>query len=486
MIQPLANIKQIDEPAKQKIRDHYDQSSGHRERLRAKNRYYYSILVKYLQFLIPAQKKVLEVGCADGYLLEQLQPATGVGVDISEKMIEAAKARAEQRNLPHLQFHQADIEQVTFTEQFDYVVMSDLLGNLLDIQQALDNVRSACSDETRIVVHYHNILWDPILRAGEKLGLKMPQLRQNWLARADIDHFLTLSDFEIVKFERRILMPKNLPLVSWLINYGVALVPLINALCMTNFCVLRKRTRQEAANYSTTILIPCRNEKGNIRPAIERIPQFGGEQEIMFVDGHSTDGTPQEIEKVIGEYPDKDIKCFTQPGKGKGDAVRHGFARATRDILMILDADLTMPPEDLPKFYDAIASHKGEFINGTRLVYPMEEQAMRFLNILGNKFFSVVLTWLLNQPLKDTLCGTKVMSRTDYERIVAGRAYFGDFDPFGDFDLIFGAAKLNLKIVEVPIRYRDRTYGSTNISRFRHGWLLLKMTLFALKKLKMV
>ena len=486
MIQPQPHIKQIDQLAKQKIREHYDQSSGDRKRFRAKNRYYYSDLVRYLQFLIPRQQKVLEVGCADGYVLQQLEPSTGVGVDISDKMIEAAKARAGEKNLSHLQFHQADIEAVTFTEQFDYVVMSDLLGNLVDIQQALDNVRSACSDETRIVIHYHNILWDPILRAGEKIGLKMPQLRQNWLSRGDIDHFLTLSDFEIVKFERRILMPKYLPLVSWLINYCVAPMPYINALCMTNFCVLRKRPRQAASEYSTTILIPCRNEKGNIRPAVERIPQFGGEQEIMFVDGHSTDGTPQEIEQIVAEFADKDIKFFTQPGKGKGDAVRHGFARATKDILMILDADLTVPPEDLPKFYDAIASHKGEFINGTRLVYPMEEQAMRFLNILGNKFFSLVLTWLLNQPLKDTLCGTKVMWRADYERVAAGRSYFGDFDPFGDFDLIFGASKLNLKIVEVPIRYRDRTYGSTNISRFRHGWLLLKMTMFALKKLKLV
>ena len=486
MIQPLANIKQIDQPAKQKICEHYDQSSADRRQFRAKNRYYYSILVRYLQFLIPPHQKVLEVGCADGYVLEQLQPETGVGVDISKKMIDAAKARADERNLSHLQFYQADIEQVTFTEQFDYVIMSDLLGNLVDIQQALDNVRTACGDETRVIIHYHNILWDPILRLGETLRLKMPQLRQNWLSPNDIGHFLTLCDFEIVKFERRILMPKYLPLLSWLINYCVVPIPYINALCMANFCVLRKKPRQVVSKYSTTILVPCRNEKGNIRPAVERIPQFGGEQEIIFVDGHSTDGTPQEIEKIIAEFGDKDIKLFTQPGKGKGDAVRHGFARSTKDILMILDADLTVPPEDLPKFYDAIASHKGEFINGTRLVYPMEEQAMRFLNIMGNKFFSVVLTWLLNQPLKDTLCGTKVLWRADYERIVEGRSYFGDFDPFGDFDLIFGASKLNLKIVEVPIRYRDRTYGSTNISRFKHGWLLLKMTLFALKKLKLV
>ena len=153
---------------------------------------------------------------------------------------------------------------------------------------------------------------------------------------------------------------------------------------------------------------------------------------------------------------------------------------------MILDGDLTMPPEDLPKFYRALAENQGEFINGCRLVYPMEKQAMRFLNLLGNKFFSMVFTWLLNQRFKDTLCGTKALFRRDYERIQAGRAYFGDFDPFGDFDLIFGAVKQNLKVIEIPIRYRERTYGDTNIKRFKHGWLLLRMTLFAFRKVKAV
>ena len=231
-----------------------------------------------------------------------------------------------------------------------------------------------------------------------------------------------------------------------------------------------------------TIVIPCRNEKGNIRPAVERTPAFGLKQELIFVDGHSTDGTLEECHAVARQFPDKDIKVFEQAGKGKRDAVRLGFAEASHDVLFILDADLTMPPEDLPKFYNALVTGKGEFINGSRLVYAMEKQAMRFLNVLGNKFFSVALSPLLGQPLKDTLCGTKVLSKEHYAQIVANRSYFGDFDPFGDFDLLFGAAKLNLRIVEIPIRYRDRTYGSTSISRFRHGWLLLKMTLFALRK----
>jgi SAM-dependent methyltransferase len=467
---------------KEAIRESYDRLAGRRDAFRRRNLYYNKLLLTQLQFLIPAGSRVLEVGCGDGWLLRRLQPSHGVGCDLSEKMIE--KARRDSGGGDRIRFFQADIEKTRFDETFDFVIMSDLLGDLLDIQQALDNVRSACDEETRVIVVYHSIFWEPLLEVAQRLRLKSPQHHHNWLSPTDVEHFATLCDLELVSFERRVLLPKNIPLISPLVNRFVAPMPLINSLCLVNFAVLRKRRRGAARVLSTSIVIPCRNERGNIRAAIDRLPAFGGEQEILFVDGHSTDGTPDEIQQVIDERPDKKIRFFVQEGKGKGDAVRLGFAEATGDVLMILDADLTVPPEDLPKFYNALATEKGEFINGSRLVYPMERQAMRFLNILGNKFFSMALSWLLNQRLKDTLCGTKVLLKSDYEKIAAGRHYFGDFDPFGDFDLLFGAAKLNMKILEVPIRYRERTYGTTNISRFSHGFLLLRMTLFALRKLK--
>jgi SAM-dependent methyltransferase len=467
---------------KDAIRESYDRLAERRDRFRRKNRYYYKLLLRYLHFLIPAGSSVLEVGCGDGFLLSRLQPSRGLGCDLSARMVE--KARREAGSGERIEFFQADIEQTRFDESFDFVVMSDLLGDLLDIQQALENVRSACTGETRVIITYHSILWEPLLGLAQRLGLKSPQHHHNWLAPSDVGHFATLCDFELVRFERRILLPKNIPLLAPLVNRFVAPLPLLNKLCLLNVVVLRKRARPQTSDLSTTIVIPCRNEKGNIRAAVERLPQFGTEQEIIFVDGHSTDGTPDEILDVIEERRDKQIKFFVQKGTGKGDAVRLGFAEASGDVLMILDADLTVPPEELPKFYAALASGKGEFINGSRLVYPMERQAMRFLNILGNKFFSLALSWLLGQRLKDTLCGTKVLRKEAYERIAAGRGYFGEFDPFGDFDLLFGASKLNMKIVEVPIRYRERTYGTTNISRFRHGLLLLRMTFFALRKLK--
>jgi glycosyltransferase involved in cell wall biosynthesis len=298
--------------------------------------------------------------------------------------------------------------------------------------------------------------------------------------------FLQLADFEPVKREWRQLVPRSLFGLGILINRFIGTLPLVRRLSLRNYLVARPVRDAKLRKTSTTVLIPCRNEKGNIENAVKRLPDFCEDLEILYVEGNSQDGTLDEIHRVIEAYPDKDIKVLVQDGKGKGDAVRKGFDHARGDILMILDADLTVPPEDLPKFYKAISSGKGEYINGTRLVYPMDDQAMRFLNFWANRTFSVLFTWLLNQRLTDTLCGTKVLTKKNYEKIVANRSYFGEFDPFGDFDLIFGATKLNLKIVEVPIRYAAREYGETQISRFQHGWLLLRMVVFAYKKLKII
>jgi glycosyltransferase involved in cell wall biosynthesis len=312
----------------------------------------------------------------------------------------------------------------------------------------------------------------------------MPQGQQNWLSTEDISNLLALSDFEVVKREWRQLLPRRLLGLGYLVNRFIAPIAVIRRACLRNYIVARPLGTRQRLPMSATVLVPCRNERGNIEAAVQRIPRFCEDIEILFVEGHSQDGTLAEIERVISAYPDLDIKVLVQDGKGKGDAVRKGFANARGEVLMILDADLTMPPEALPKFYDVLVSGKGEFVNGSRLVYPMEQEAMRFLNLLANQVFSWLFSWLLNQRFTDTLCGTKVLTKKHYEQIAANRSYFGDFDPFGDFDLIFGACKLNLKVVEVPITYASRRYGETQISRFRHGLMLLRMVVFAFKKLK--
>ena len=360
-------------------------------------------------------------------------------------------------------------------EKYDYVLFSDLVGHLTDVQKSFLELQKVSHSQTKVLLTYYNYLWGPVL----------PSSVQNWLSPADIENLLYLSGFEVVKKGEELLLPVYIPLLSTLVNHYLARLPLLRRFCLVNYFIARPIPK-EGREYTVSVVIPARNEKGNVEAAVRRIPQLGRHTEIIFVEGGSADGTAEEIQRVIEKYPEKDIKFFRQPGRGKKDAVWEGFRHASGEVFMILDADLTVRPEDLSKFYDAIASGRGEFINGSRLVYPLERDSMRLLNILANKFFGLAFSWILGQRIKDTLCGTKVFFRKDYEKIMAGRKYFGEFDPFGDFDLLFGAAKLGLKIVDLPVRYQARAYGETQISRWRHGWLLLKMTFFGLFKLKFI
>ncbi len=480
---------------KHAIREHADRVAPERDRWITANAYFYEEDYRYTRFLIPPGQRVLDLGCGTGRLLAALEPARGVGVDLSPAMVEEARRRH-----PDLEFEVGDVEDDAVIDRlagpFDVILLSDTVGFLEDVERAFRRLHRLCHPETRIVVCYYSDLWAPVLRAAELFGQHMPQDPSNWLSGKDLAAILGLADFEVIRLEYRQLLPKRLGGVGPLVNRFVATLPGVPRLALRSYVVARPRElsspprspRSEGRSGppSVTVVVPCRNEAGNIAAAVDRIPDFCGDLEILFVEGHSSDGTVSEIQRVIAEHPDADIKLLFQDGVGKADAVRKGFDAARGDILMILDADLTVPPEDLPKFYDAITSGKGELVMGTRLVYPMEQDAMRTLNALGNKLFSLLFTWILSQRITDTLCGTKVVSRSGYDRIRAGRRYFGDFDPFGDFDLIFGAAKLNMRILEIPVRYQARTYGSTQISRFRHGLLLVRMVGVAFRKLKAV
>jgi SAM-dependent methyltransferase len=470
---------------KEGILAYFEQTAKKRLFWKNRNRFYHKSLERYFSFVIPAGSRVLEIGCGTGDLLAALKPALGAGLDFSGKMIDIAAS-----SHPDLYFRKLDIEEIPVFDDtdplgqpFDYIVLSDLLHVLWDAQKALNNIRKFCGPSTLIVISNYNFLWEPILKVGEIIGLKEKSPNSNWLSYNDIINLLEIEGFQIISDAQKLLVPKFVPLLNFIFNKVLVNLPLINQLGLVTILTARIEPGQRK-EHSVSIIIPARNEKGNIRNAIVRTPVFGVSQEFIFVEGHSSDGTFEEILEVQASFPDKKIKALKQKGRGKGDAVREGFEASESEVLMILDADLTTPPEDLPKFYEAIADGKGEFINGCRLVYPMEKEAMRFLNLLGNKFFSLFFSYLLGQRLKDTLCGTKVLLKKDYEKIKANRSYFGDFDPFGDFDLIFGAAKLNLKIVEIFVRYKERQYGSTQISRFRHGLLLLRMSIFAAFKLK--
>ena len=410
---------------------------------KARNRFYYEYIESFVRFIVPSDKHILMVS----------DPA------ISFEKIQ---------------------------DTFDYIVVTDILGKVYDIEKFLTGARARMSEDGRIVITQYSTFWEPILRLASWLRLRSPSVEQNWISPHDLQNFLHLSGFEVVKSGEMMLFPKYIPLVSAFFNTILANLWPFSSLCLIHYAIARPIPEGKVhTNPSLSIVVPARNEAGTVERIVNELPELGSFTEIIFIEGHSTDNTFAEMKRVAKEYQGaKRVLVAVQEGKGKGDAVRKGFDMATGDILAVYDADMTVPPEDMEKFYHAIVENRGEFINGSRLVYPVEKGAMRLLNFFGNKFFSFAFSAILGQPLKDTLCGTKVIWKKDYEDIKTNRAFFGDFDPFGDFDLLFGAAKLNLKIVEVPVHYRDRVYGTTNISRWKHGWLLLRMTIFAARKLK--
>ena len=465
------------------FQEHFDWVAENDAGPRKAQRSYHRQIQGLLRYHIPEGSRVLEWGSGPGELLEALKPSRGLGVDLSPKMVERAKA---ERTDPNLEFRQGDLMQEGVDEEFDAVVLDYLPGYLKDIHEAISNVRQSCHPRTRLYVLSLNYVWRPFLAVAKWFGMAMKQPESNWLSKTDLCNILELNGFEVLTRTAEQMFPFQIPLVTGFFNRFVVRLPFFRNFGMSNFIVARPVAKPRLeGDISCSVVVPARNESGNIRAALERIPELGKQTEIIFVEGNSADDTWEVIQKETAAYkgPHK-IQILQQPSKGKWDAVFAGFSVAKGDILVIQDGDLTAPPEDLPKFYEAVSEGRAEFANGCRLVYPMESEAMRFLNLLGNKFFAIALSFVLGQDFKDSLCGTKMMLRSDYERLLKRIRVLGDFDPFGDFNLLFGSAMLDLKIRDVLVRYRDRVYGDTNISRFRHGWILLKMTFFGLRKIK--
>jgi YD repeat-containing protein len=471
------------------VRRFYEAHHDGIERSRKRHRYYYDSLTRILRVRVPEGQRVLDLGCGSGHLLAALCPSDGVGIDVSAPAIREARVRYGGEHLRFLEGDASDPEVLARAGgPFDAILLVNVVTHLTDVQATLEALHAASHARTRVLIYSYSRLWQPLLRLAELLGMKYRQPPESWLPPEEIESMLSLADFEGVRSDAHLVCPAHVPLLAHLANRYVGRVPPLDAFSLVFGIIARPAPVRWAASRPTkpsvSVVIPCRNEAGHIRPLVESLPALADGSEFLFVEGHSTDDTAAVIQQAVAENPGRPLRFLKQPGKGKGDAVRFGFEQAKGDVLLILDSDMGVAPADVPKFVDALARGKCEMVNGSRLVYPMEGKAMRFLNLLANKFFAILFSWLLGQQVRDTLCGTKVLWREDYERIAANRAYFGDFDPFGDFDLLFGASRLNLRIVDLAVRYHERQYGETNISRFRHGWLRLQMSGFAARKLK--
>ncbi len=463
------------------VRDHYDRVCGARARYIAKNTYYFGQVCNLLRMIIPPGKRVLQVGCLTPDYLNAVEPSLGVGIDVSAKQASVAAER-----FPHLQFRMHENYEIGGQEIFDYILVMDV-NDQVDPISALRALRPAMNERTRIIVHHYNHFWEPIIRLAERTGLKFPLPQQNWLSPGDLQNIFTLCDWERLQIRRAVLVPKYIPLLSTLANSFLSRLPVIQHLNMINLSIARPvGPRESAQDYSVSVIVPCRNEVGNVAAAVERIPDMGRHTEIVFCDDKSTDGTGEKIRSLQKRNPGRDIKLYDGPGICKALNVWTGFDRAEGDILMILDADLTTMPEELPYFYDAIASGKAEFVNGTRFVFPMEGAAMKPLNIIGNRFFSAAFSILLGQTISDTLCGTKVLFRRDWPAVRALLGSWGTDDRWGDYALLFGAAKLHLRILDLPVHYQERFSGVTKMTgRLRNGLIMLRMCWAAFLKFKL-
>lgn len=463
------------------LKSHQTRFAPIRERWIKSNTYFYNKVERMLRFIIEPGRRVLNLRCQNGFFLDALNPSVGVGVEITREMADIARQR-----YPHLEFVTADPEELTLDGHFDYILFADV-NDTVDALKAFRRLNALCEPHTRLIVYSYNHLWLPVNKLAELLRLKMPLPEQNWLSEKDLRGLLTMADFEWLRTYRIVIFPKWIPMISNFINRFVTRVPGINKLCMINVLVARPAAKpRDPHNVTVSVIVPCKNEHGNIEAAVRRIPDMGKHTEIIFCDDKSTDGTADEIRRMQRRYPDRDIKLVPGPGICKAQNVWTGFDAAQGDILMILDADLAVMPEELPYFFNAMVEGKGEFINGSRMVYPMQKMAMKFANMIGNKIFSLIFSYLLNQTIKDTLCGTKVFWRSDWERIKSTLGSWGVVDRWGDYELLFAATKLHLRIIDLPVHYQERVYGVTKMIRvFRNGLTMLRMCLAGFLKLKM-
>ncbi len=466
------------------LRNFYNNIGENRENYYRRNRFYHKSILQYFKMCIPSGSRVLELGCATGDLIGNLSPAFGVGVDISDAMLSAAH-----KKYPGIQFIRENADDYETDEVFDFIIVSGIAGSVDNIQELLTKTQKWSSEKTRIFVNFYNPLWHPLIKLGEKIGLKMPELTQNWLSVDDVENFLYISGYQVIKRKYLLLFPKYIPVISYILNKWIGNIPVIRRLSLDHIVIARpEKPLSNAESKRCTVVITARDEEGNIEGLVERTPRMGDRTEIIFVEGHSKDRTVEKIEEMILKYPEKDIKLLRQKGIGKGDAYRYGFDEAQGDFVIILEADLTTPPEEAIHFWNAYLENRGEFINGSRFIYKMERSSMPLINFLGNRFFGILFTILLKQRFTDTLCGFKAISKENYLKIRSQIDFFGDFDPFGDFELIFGAIKNNLKVAEIPVHYQPRQYGESKaygysfFSFMKHGMLLLRMSFIAFRK----
>jgi len=460
---------------KHEVEAFFDKLAPSYDQWKAKNDYYYNMMKSFLARMIPPGSRVLDIGCATGQILAAAQPNRGVGVDISGEMVKIAS-----KKYPHYTFIHSSIEELQLDEKFDYIIMVDFIDQVYDVQRIFESLWRFCLPHTRIILTTVNPYWEPFLYLWERLGWKTPEVPHNFLDKGIITRLADMLDFTVSYSGFMLLMPVRIPLISYLANSVGVRIGGLNRLSFVQYMIIQPTVKNTTSlGLGCSVIIPCYNEQDNIEEAIKRIPLMGKKTEIVVVNDGSQDQTADKVRALQKDYPDLRLIDY-KPNHGKGYAVRKGFEEATQEILMILDADFSTPPEELPRFFEPLNKGLCQFVNGTRMVYPMEKQAMRFFNLLGNKLFGYIMSFITQQKLTDTLCGTKAFYKFDLKRIKWA------LDKWGDFDILFGCAKAGCKFMEVPVHYKTRISGESKMKAFRHGFHLLRACFLGFRELILI
>ena len=448
--------------SKEVIKEYFEHVAPDWEHWQKRNSFYHATISNLIAGMIPPSSRVLELGCGLGDLLASLNPSSGIGLNVAQGLTD----RASQKH-PRLEFHTSDVDSAGLPRSFEpqYIVMTNMLDYVHDIWDVMGSLKPAVHEHTLLIITTNNPLWAPLLRLASNLKLRFPESPRNFITNRDICSVLHLQGFDIVEEGLTLPVPKRIPVLGDLINAIVPEVPVLRFVSSLQYIAARPRIPRPP--LSCSVVIPCHNEADNIQECLRRVPNIGTRTEIVVVDDGSTDDTCQRVKEVMAA--DSRVRLIVlEKNQGKASAVRAGFEAAEGDVLMILDADMAVTPEELPKFLTPLQDGTADLVNGTRLIYPMHGKAMKVANFLGNKGFCFLASKVIRQRVSDTLCGTKAFLKRDFVRMpISGTEHWGDFD------LLFGAARLKLRILEIPVHYTERRAGKSKMRAMIEGWSFL-------------
>ncbi len=385
----------------------------------------------------------------------------GQNIDSNKIFIKEIDEQYQIKHKDNIHYVNENIENIL--SDCDTVVISDIEHQLNPAKNLL-NLSRIVGDNTKIILLSKNMVWMILIKIL-KLFFSFSPKKNNFLPSSYLDNLYSSCNLELIRQEKIIALPINIPFLTKIIN-RIFRLPLLNFFCMSNIAILKKKIKNSSNHKDLKIsfIIPCKNEQDNIKVFEQKINENTEPDEYLFGDDNSSDKTSDEIDKLIEKLSDKKIIKYNGPGICKSENVYKGIDLSSGDIIVIYDADHTVSFEDIKFSVSIMKKTNVDFINCTRMIYPQKDGAMKFANFIGNTIFASLFSLLFKKKITDTLCGTKIFYKKDWEKIKENTSQWGMKDLWGDFDLLIGAYKNNLKITEVPVTYYERRENETKMT----------------------